>query len=81
MHYLEEIDIGACFSLNKDNFILTSDFQNNGKRLCVNLKTGNTRWLKPDESVEIINIYTFDQNSNIVGINTQTFPESKHKGI
>lgn len=62
--YIEEIAPGQCFSFNNEFFISTTDFDLKNKRLCINLKTGQPRWLKFDTAIEVINIYILDENSN-----------------
>lgn len=68
MKYVEEINIGDCFVLNESHFIVTSDFKKDGKRLCIDLKTGFGIWIDPEESVKEIDIFTLDTNSNIIPI-------------
>jgi len=68
MKYLEELISGDCFSLEDNNYIVTTDFKKDGKKLCVNLKTGFSNWIKPDETVETIDIFKFDKDSNIIAI-------------
>ena len=68
MIYLEELISGDCFSLEDNNYIVTTDFKKDGKKLCVNLKTGFSNWIKPDETVETIDIFKFDKDSNIIAI-------------
>jgi len=36
MKYLEELGHGDCFTLEDNNYIVTSDFKQDGKKLCVN---------------------------------------------
>lgn len=68
MKYLEELGVGDCFGLSGNYYIVTSDFKKDGKKLCVNLKTGLLNWIKPDETVNNIDIFTFDKDSNIIAI-------------
>ena len=68
MEYLEELSTGDCFELNGSYYIVTTDFKKNGYKLCLDLKTGYGKWLKPDESVENIDIFTFDKDSNMMPI-------------
>ena len=65
--YIEELSGGDCFFIKDDYFVVTSDFRTN-KKLCINLKDGNIRWLKFDMAVEIISIYTIDDSSNFMPI-------------
>jgi hypothetical protein len=68
MKYLEEIVIGDCFILDKKYYILTSDFKKDGKKYCINLKTGFGVWISPDSTVESVDIFTLDKDSNIIAI-------------
>jgi hypothetical protein len=68
MKYLEELETGDCFQLNNCYYIATSDFKRDGSKFCVDLKSGLSRWLKPNETVENIDIFTFDKDSNILAI-------------
>lgn len=68
MKYLEELGHGDCFTLEDNNYIVTSDFKQDGKKLCVNLKTGFFNWIKPDTTVDNIDIFKFDKDSNIIAI-------------
>lgn len=68
MKYLEELETGDCFHLNNGYYIVTTDFKKNGQKLCIDLKTGFGKWLKPDDSVENIDLFTFDNDSNIMPI-------------
>jgi hypothetical protein len=68
MKYLEELGLGDCFSLANNYYVVTSDFKKDGKKLCINLKTGFSNWIKPDETVENIDIFTLDKDSNIIAI-------------
>lgn len=68
MKYLEELKIGECFSSNNNNFILTTDFKKNGQRLCVDLSDGSTKWIANDNVVNIIDIFTFDKDNNIIAM-------------
>jgi hypothetical protein len=68
MKYLEELSPGDCFDLDKNYYIITSDFKKDGKKLCINLKTGFSNWIKPDETVDNIDIFTLDKDSNIIAI-------------
>ena len=68
MKYLEEISTGECFVIGNEYFITTSDFKKDGKKLCINLRTGNGRWLSPEEIIDPIDLFTFDKDSNILAI-------------
>lgn len=68
MKYLEELETGDSFELNGDYYIVTTDFKKNGQKLCVDLKTGFCKWLKPDDGADQIDLFTFDKDSNIMPI-------------
>jgi len=68
MKYLEELQIGDCFQLNSSHFIITSDFKKDGKKFCIDLKTGYGKWISPSDMVEIIDIFTLDKDSNVIAI-------------
>lgn len=68
MKYLEELETGDSFELNGDYYIVTTDFKKNGQKLCIDLKTGFGQWLKPEDSIETIDLFTFDKDSNMMPI-------------
>lgn len=68
MKYLEELQIGDCFQLNSSHYIVTSDFKKDGKKFCVDLKTGYGKWINPGDMIEIIDIFTLDKDSNVIAI-------------
>lgn len=68
MKYLEELQIGDCFSVDGSYFIITTDFKKDGKKLCINLKTGYGKWLDPSEIISNIDIFTLDKDSNVIAI-------------
>lgn len=68
MHYLEELQTGDCFLKDNNFFILTNDFKKDGRRFCIELKTGNSRWIKSNEIVDNIDIFTIDKDNNIIAI-------------
>lgn len=69
--YVEELLPGQCFCISDTQYIITSDFDNKSKRLCINLKTGQSRWFKFDTVADPISIYILDDNSNFSPINTE----------
>lgn len=71
MKYIEEIDAGQCFYHKEDNFLMSSDFKKNGDRLGLSLKNGVSRWFGPSETVEIVVLYTIDQDSNLKHIRSE----------
>jgi hypothetical protein len=68
MKYLEEINIGDCFIFESKYFVLTSDFKKNGDKLAVSLNNGSCKWIKSDTIINPIDIFTFDENNNIIAI-------------
>jgi len=68
MKYLEEIEFGECFEYNNLYFILTHDMKKNGDKLCVNLNTGFSQWLKSDSMIKTTDIFTMDKDNNIIAI-------------
>jgi hypothetical protein len=71
MKYIEEFGPGECFLHSDSYYVVTSDFNNRQKRLCINLKTGQNRWIPFDSAVEKISIYTIDDNGNFAPINPE----------
>lgn len=68
MKYLEELNSGDCFSLNRQVFLLTSDFKKDGRRLCFSLSDGFPQWFSGGETIEINPVYSLDADNNIVPI-------------
>lgn len=68
MQYLEEIDKGSCVLIDKEYFVVTSDFKSNGNRLLISLVSGSPRWFGSSVMVEQIEIFTFDKETNILPI-------------
>jgi hypothetical protein len=68
MKYLEELNPGDSMELNNEYYIVTSDFKNDGSKMCVSLKTGFCRYLKPDAIVNSLPLYFLDKESNVVPI-------------
>lgn len=68
MKYIEELSHGECFRYENSLYILTSDFKNNGTKLCYNLNTGFPAWLKDDFMVDICPIYTLSQENNLTPV-------------
>ena len=68
MKYIEELEVGEFFKLQENFYINTSDFKHNGSRLALNLKTGSFNWLKKDEMVDFLDVYTLDESNNFVAI-------------
>lgn len=68
MKYIEELNCGDCFTHNASHCVLTIDFKKNGDRLAINLNNGNPVWLKSNDMVSQIDIFTLDKDNNIVAI-------------
>ena len=71
MQYLEELSIGDSFQLNNSIYILCTDYKRNGDRLAVKLSDGSSRWLSGSTMVDRTDIFTLDNNNNIVAIRTR----------
>ena len=74
--YIEELNIGDCFTTSDGGYILTTDFKSNGYRLAISLKTGQSKWISGDTIVTIIDIFTLDKDNNIVA-----FKERKKEDV
>lgn len=72
MKYLEELNFGDCFILNDEYFVLTTDFKKNGDKLAVCLSDGSSKWIKPNEMIKNIDIFTLDKENNILAIKERT---------
>jgi hypothetical protein len=72
MQYLEELIPGDCFESEIGSFIVTTDFKKDGNRLCINLKTGISRWLESNYLVEKLDIFKLDKENNIIAIKERT---------
>lgn len=72
MKYLEELSFGDCFLLNDNYFVLTTDFKKNGDKLAVCLSDGSSKWIKPNEMINSIDIFTLDKENNILAIKERT---------
>ena len=68
MQYLEELKPGDCFQYNSSYYILSSDFKNNGSKMCLSMANGFSKWLKGDCIVDLNDIFTLDKDSNIITI-------------
>lgn len=67
-NFIEELDNGDSFLYENNYFVVTSDYKKDNSKLCINLKTGCSRWLKPDVIIEKIPIFYMDKDSNIIAI-------------
>lgn len=68
MKYIEELEIGEFFKFQENLYINTSDFKKDGSRLVLNLRTGSFNWLKKDDMVDLLDVYTLDESNNFVAI-------------
>jgi len=68
MKYLEEISSGDCFGLSGKYFILTTDFKKNGDRLAVCLSDGSSKWIKSNDMIDSIDVFTLDKDNNIIAM-------------
>mgnify|MGYP001236900986 CR=1 FL=1 len=65
MKYIEEIEPGQSFVYQEDNFLMTSDFKKSGDRLSISLTNGVSRWMGASETVDLVVLYTIDEESNL----------------
>jgi hypothetical protein len=68
MKYLEEISTGECFIFTGKYFILTADFKRNGDRLAICLSDGLSKWIKSNDMIDPIDIFTLDKDNNIIAM-------------
>lgn len=68
MKYIEELLYGECFRYADCLYILTSDFKNNGTRLCYNLSNGLPLWLKNDLIIDVCPIYSLSTENNLIPV-------------
>lgn len=68
MKYIEELENGDCFSHKDRLYLLTSDYKKNGQRLSYDLKSGLPLWFNPQDMIDNTQIYTLDQNNNIIPV-------------
>jgi hypothetical protein len=68
MKYIEELSIGDCFDYSGKYYILSSDFKNNGKKMCLSLYDGFSHWLDGSVIINPINLLTTDKDGNIIAI-------------
>lgn len=68
MKYLEELLIGDCYQHSGKAYVVTTDYKQNGSRLCVCLIDGTTHWMASDLIIDPIDLFTVDKDANIVAI-------------
>jgi len=64
MKYIEEIEPGQSFFYQDNYFLMTADFKKNGDRLSISLANGTSRWMGASETVDLVVLYTIDEDSN-----------------
>lgn len=67
-NFIEELEGGDCFLFNQSCFVITNDYKKDNSKLCIDLKTGCSRWIRPDTIVEKISVFHMDAESNIIAI-------------
>lgn len=78
MKYLEELSLGDTFSFKDQMFVLTSDFKNNGSKLCYSLINGQPCWLMSQTIVEHTPIYILDKDNNTIAVKTTSKQDVVH---
>lgn len=71
MKFVEELDGGDCFLLNGKYYIVSNDYSKKKSedfRSCIKISDGFSNWIKSNEVVEQIPLFTLDIESNIVPI-------------
>ena len=66
MKYIEELEAGELFVIDKKKYIISADFKSNGSRMAVSLNTGQVQWFKPDSVCQIQDLYYRDEENNIL---------------
>lgn len=72
MKYIEELEAGDAFIVNDQYFVLTMDFKKSGDKLAVCLSNGQAQWVKPNDMVNAIDLFTIDKNNLIIAIKERT---------
>jgi hypothetical protein len=67
-NYIEELDNGESFILDNSKLIVTCDHKSNGNRLCIDLKTGSSRWLSGNTIIDKVQLFTLDKDNNLIAI-------------
>lgn len=78
-NYLEMLENGDSFSLDNSIYIVSCDFKKDGSRLCLSIKTGNTRWYPGNTIVKKNQLYTLDKDNNIIAIKESKKQDESHK--
>ena len=66
MKYIEELQSGELFIIDKKKYIISADFKSSGSRMAVSLDTGQVQWFKPDCICQIQDLYYRDEENNIL---------------
>ena len=81
MKYIEELEAGELFLVDKNKYILSADFKSNGSRMGVALNNGQIRWFKPDTICHIQDLYYRDEENNILLVKESSPPASVEEAI
>lgn len=81
MKYIEELKHGETFIVNNKIYLLTCDLKKDGKRLCYCISDGLPNWFASNETIKSIELYTLDENQNILPIKANHDVSSKIKNI
>lgn len=71
-NFIEELSTGDCFELSNNLYIITCDYKKDGSKMCIDLRSGQSRWFKSDLIINKIGIFYTDQDSNIIAIKELT---------
>ena len=66
MKYIEELSPGDMFTYSNNHFILTTDFKKRGSKLAYSLIDGSPKWFNSADTVEPSQLYTIDEDNNVV---------------
>jgi hypothetical protein len=64
--YLEELSSGDVFAADEIYYLVTTDFKNNGNRLCYDLEKGQPRWFAPNTQINHTYAYIMDNDNNFM---------------
>ena len=66
MKYVEELDCGDFFNVDRHKYVMTTDVKANGQRMAVSIQNGSIRWFAPETVATIQDIYYRDAENNIL---------------
>ena len=66
MKYIEELDCGDFFNVDRHKYVMTTDVKGNGQRMAVSIQNGSIRWFSPETVATIQDIYYRDAENNIL---------------